>query len=132
MIDFNKYPTISNMNKNLNGEISYSIYAHGIAYKTWFDEFGFPTDSDFTLGPIFSKTAKYNYSGRLTEEGFKEGDFHLKLYWKQPSGAQFHYKGLLAIGDEIIYIDTNQLTKKPTAGLGNIRGTEEEYIVMIP
>ncbi len=118
MRDLTNYDTIKSMNKSINGEINYSVYMHGVAYGTWFNEDGHPTDTIDTIGPVQTNVAVFNFSSTTTDEfDLTESADQIVLHWPTEVGRQFCYKGLVAIGDEIIYIDTYQLTTRPTTSL---------------
>lgn len=117
MRNLENYKSIQTMNKALIGEVTYSVFMHGVSFFAWFDEFGIVTEKIDELSQPNKSTAIFNFSCKVADDYpiSIEAD-QIVLSWPSDIGRQFCYKGLVAVEDEIIYIDTYQLSTRPTVG----------------
>ena len=116
MKNLENYPILGKVNNTINGELTYSLYISGIAYESWFDKNGLPT------GAYFLDGGTYNFSTSLAEDFDFEEDANsqIQLVLKWDDEKTLIYKGLMIIGDEVLYVDTTEMERRPYAQYGKI------------
>ncbi|MGL5576792.1 MAG: hypothetical protein ACRDCW_14735, partial [Sarcina sp.] len=114
MKNLENYKQLIDINNTLTGELNYSLYISGIAYESWFDKSGLP------IMPLPLAGMTYNFSTSLAEDFTTVNgmDRQIVLHWDDQK--TFFYKGLMIVGDEVMYVDTTIMKSKPSSYYGKL------------
>lgn len=114
MKDLKNYNEIKKINSTMCGELSYSVYANNLAYETWFDAGGMP------VAGLELSGMTYNFSTSLSEDFGTDENNSRQIVLKWDDQKTLFYKGLMVVGDEVMHVDTTEMSNRPSSYYGKI------------